>query len=111
VADGIIQVDPDSTGKKVDTEQLTVGANTVERQRGQVAGALAAEIAAVLNANPTTEYGLVVRNIPSGTQAVSGTVGVTSNGSPGIGDGRRHWYTDRRAYGHRAKSNPGAGIC
>jgi hypothetical protein len=42
VADGIIQVDPDSTGKKVDTEQLTVGANTVERQRGQIAGALAA---------------------------------------------------------------------
>ncbi len=31
-------------------------------------------IAAILNANPTTQYGVVVRNIPSGTQTVSGTV-------------------------------------
>jgi hypothetical protein len=33
MADGIIQVAVDSTGKKVDTSELTVGANTVERQR------------------------------------------------------------------------------
>jgi len=33
MADGIVQVAPDSTGKKVDTSELTVGANTVERQR------------------------------------------------------------------------------
>jgi hypothetical protein len=46
-----------------------------------------AAVAEVLNANPSTEYGLVVRPIPSGTQTVSGTV--TANiaaGSNNIGD-------------------------
>lgn len=33
MADSYIQLPPDSTGKKLDSEQLTVGANTVERQR------------------------------------------------------------------------------
>ena len=33
MADGIVQVAPDSTGKKVDTSEITVGSNTVERQR------------------------------------------------------------------------------
>jgi len=35
----------------------------------------------VINSAPTTEYGLVVRNIPSGTQTVSGTVAATQSGS------------------------------
>ena len=33
MANGIVQVAPDGTGKKVDTSEITVGANTVERQR------------------------------------------------------------------------------
>jgi hypothetical protein len=33
MADGLVQVPADSTGKKIDTSELTVGANTVERQR------------------------------------------------------------------------------
>lgn len=33
MADGIVVVSPDSSGKKIDTSELTVGANTVERQR------------------------------------------------------------------------------
>jgi hypothetical protein len=37
MADGIIQLPLDSTGKKLDTSELTVGANTVERQRVVVA--------------------------------------------------------------------------
>lgn len=46
MADGLVQVAPDSTGKKVDTSELTVGSNTVERQRvclasDTVAGAIA----------------------------------------------------------------------
>jgi hypothetical protein len=49
MTDAFIQVAPDSTGKKVDNEELTVGANTVERQRIEVAGAAAAEIARVVN--------------------------------------------------------------
>lgn len=33
MSDGFIQVPPDSTGKLVDTSEVLVGANTVERQR------------------------------------------------------------------------------
>ena len=48
MADGIVQLQADSTGKKVDTSELTVGANTVERQRINIADpASAAAIAAV----------------------------------------------------------------
>lgn len=61
----------------VDTESLTVGAKTVNRQRVQVAGSTDTAIAVVKNTAPTTEFGLVTRNIPSGTQPVSGTVSVT----------------------------------
>ena len=83
MADAIVQVPDDSanTGKKVDNESLTVGANTVYRQRTEIAGAAALEIAEVKNAAPTTEYGLVTRNIPSGTQPISGTV--TANAGTG----------------------------
>src|SRR5688572_16794278 len=73
MADGFVQVPPDSTGKKVDAEEITVGAQTVERQRIQVAGASAAEIAAVKNATPSvTEYGVVTRPVP-GTSNVTST--------------------------------------
>lgn len=51
MADSLIQVPADSTGKKVDTESLTVGAHTVERQRVQISGAAAADIAPVTAAN------------------------------------------------------------
>lgn len=71
MADQYVQVAPDSTGKKIDNSELVVGANTVERQRIVVSGAAATELADVKNAAPTTEFGLVTRNIPSGTQAVS----------------------------------------
>jgi hypothetical protein len=89
MANAIIQVPVDSTGKKVDTSELTVGVNTVERQRIVLSDdAAAAGLAAVVNAAPTTEYGLVTRNIPSGTQPISGTV--TANAGTGtftVGDG------------------------
>lgn len=65
MADGIIQVPPDSTGKKIDTEELSVGGNTVERQRLQITGNAAAAVARVLNTVPAlTDYGLVVRPVP-----------------------------------------------
>lgn len=48
MANSYIAIDePAVTDKKLDTEQLTVGANTVERERVQIAGAAAAEIAPV----------------------------------------------------------------
>lgn len=48
MADSYIALDePAVTDKKLDTEQLTVGANTVQRERMQIAGAAATEIAPV----------------------------------------------------------------
>lgn len=64
MADGFIAVPPDSTGKKLDTEQLTVNGIIVQRERDQIAGSLEDEIAAVLNTDPAgNAYGLVVRPI------------------------------------------------
>ena len=66
MSDAILSLPDDSAnaGKKVDVEQLTVGANTVVRERTQVAGAAAAAIANVTNAQLTgTEYALPVRAI------------------------------------------------
>ena len=55
----------DGSGKKVDLSELTVGANTVERQRIVLADdATAAALARVTNAQPLgSDYGLTVRPI------------------------------------------------
>lgn len=58
MSDAFIQVPPDSTGKKVDAEELVVGANTVERQRIQITGIAATDISPVsvtlgLKTNPS----------------------------------------------------------
>lgn len=75
MADGFIQVPVDSTGKKIDTEELAVGANTVERHRNRVAGALAAALADVLNTPATgAEYGLLIRNVPGDLIGTSGAL-------------------------------------
>lgn len=51
-------------GKKLDTEELTVSGEVVQRQRGQIAGTVAGAIADVVNSTPTgTEYGLLIRDI------------------------------------------------
>lgn len=78
MSDQILQVPPNSTGLKMDVTELTVGSNTVERERVNIAGSAALALAEVTNAAPTTEYGLVTRNIPSGTQPVSGAVSFTA---------------------------------
>ena len=53
---------PTVTDKKLDSESLVVGANTVERERIQLAGAIAAEIARILNVAPAAaDYGLYVK--------------------------------------------------
>src|SRR5256885_1611632 len=80
MADQILILPDDSgnTGKKLDTTSLTVGANTVQRERMNLAGSAAAALAEVLNSAPSTEYGLVTRNIPSGTQTVRESDGTNS---------------------------------
>lgn len=68
--DDYVTVLPD--GKKIDNDVLTIGLNQVYRQRTRIAGFAAGELADVRNADPgPTDYALVTRNIPSGTQAVS----------------------------------------
>lgn len=68
MADAIVTLPDDAanTGKKADTESLTVGANTVHRPRIRLAGAAAAALADVKNALPLlADYGAVVREAPS----------------------------------------------
>lgn len=66
MADDVIQLAPDGTGKKVDNSSLTVGANTVYRQRTNVASPSdPAGIAEVKNVPASsTDYGQLVRVIP-----------------------------------------------
>ena len=52
--DSFIQVPVDAGGKKVDAEQLTVGANTVQRQRIQPSGVAASDIARVTASDGVT---------------------------------------------------------
>jgi hypothetical protein len=60
----------------------TTAANPVAIGGYDTAGTPALHRAVALNANPAgTEYGLVTRNIPGGTQAVSGTVTANISGS------------------------------
>lgn len=63
MSNSIIQLPTDGVGKKLDTEQLTVGANTVQRERDQIAGVGADDIAVVTDTDPTpgTDHGLVVK--------------------------------------------------
>jgi hypothetical protein len=85
MADSYIQMPADSTGKKVDTEQLTVGANTVERERVQITGTAAAEIAPV----SATDGLLVNLGANNDVTITSGTVTVGAAlpaGTNNIGD-------------------------
>lgn len=62
-ASNFVQIYPDSTGKLIDTTEVTVGTNTVERQRMVIGGASAAGLADVISTNPSPtggNYGLVV---------------------------------------------------
>lgn len=69
MADAFVQLPDDAanTGKKTDTESITVGANTVHRQRNLVADPVtAAGLARVKNALPgLSDYGLTTRPAPS----------------------------------------------
>lgn len=75
MTDGIVQVAPDSTGKKVDTSELTVSAQTVERQRVVLADdTAAAGVGKVQNAQPgASDYGLTVRPAGDGNVVLNAT--------------------------------------
>ena len=65
MADGIIQLPADGTGKKRDASELTVGGNTVERERLVIADPTnAAALTVVSGSNPVgTQYASVIRPI------------------------------------------------
>lgn len=61
MSDGTVSINP-GAGVLIDTDSLTVGSDTVNRQRVRLAGAAAAEVAEVKNAAPQMDaYGQVVR--------------------------------------------------
>jgi hypothetical protein len=74
-ADSFIQVPPDDTGKKIDTSELTVGANVVERQRYVVCDNLSAGNCAAVNGSG--QLAVAVGNFPA-TQPISGSISVSN---------------------------------
>lgn len=89
MADGIVQVAPDSTGKKVDTSELTVGANTVERQRIVLASdSVATDIAAVTSVNTDGDAGHISLSTEAYLKAWNGTgwdrVRMATNGGSAV---------------------------
>lgn len=69
MSDGFVRIPQDSTGKRIDASELTVGANVVERQRIIIADSTdSAGLTVVKDVDPSSsEYGIVTRNIPSAT--------------------------------------------
>ena len=62
MSDAFIRLPLDGPGKRIDAEDLTVASLLVHRERMQIAGAIAAEIARVVDTDPAaTDHGLVVR--------------------------------------------------
>lgn len=79
---------PDTTDAKLDSESLTVGSETVERERIQIAGKGAAEIAEVKDAPPEQDHhGVVTRPVKtavilatiSDAKTATGQVGSTQD--------------------------------
>lgn len=73
MADGFVRVPQDSNGKRIDTSEIVVGLNTVERQRIILADPTdPSGISAVVNSDPSpNEYGIVTRTIPPIAQTSS----------------------------------------
>lgn len=76
-----IQVATDGSGKKVATQQVTVGGDEVQRQELVLAGTAEAEVVIPIDEAPTgSEYAIPTRNIPYGTQSVVLTAGTAAVG-------------------------------
>ncbi len=72
MSNSFVELAVQSGGDKLDMELLTIASQNVKRQRGQVTGALEAEIAAVKNAViANNEYGLGTREIMARTTPAS----------------------------------------
>lgn len=114
MSDAYVQINPDSTGKKVDSSELIVSGNTVERQRLVLADdADPSGKAKVQNSTPgANDYGLTVRL--AGQPAVSVTpigLGTLASVPVGTPDGTPLLATvPTGAVGVRFYLNPGDSI-
>lgn len=65
MSDAYVQVSPDSTGKKVRTNEITVGSDTVEQQVVQLADDTGNDVAPIFGAevDQTTQGGIVVQGL------------------------------------------------
>ncbi len=80
--DSQITLSPDSTGKLVDTDQLTTVAGTVQRERHRLAGAGAAELADVRSGAPAVgDFGLIVRDAPKSFKLFNALLTVAGDGT------------------------------
>jgi hypothetical protein len=62
MSDSFVRIPADGVGKRLDTEELTVNALTVQRERMQIAGTADDDIAAVTDTDPAAAtHGLVTR--------------------------------------------------
>ena len=93
MADGIVQLAPDSTGKKVDTSEIAVGTNTVERQRIVLADNSAAANFALVDSNGSLSF-----KQNSSTSAVTSVAGaITSTLLLASNANRRAFYITNEA--------------
>lgn len=77
MADEVLGLPPDGAGQQLDMEELTVSGETVLRQRAQISGKAAAEIADVKNAEPASgAYGVVVREAARGQAPMAASIPV-----------------------------------
>lgn len=92
----------EGTNTNLDAESLTVGSNTVKRQRLQIAGSTSTDIATVSNVQPpTSAYALNVRITPAAALAtvILNYASLTAGGGTSLlsaSPGNRHyvvWYT------------------
>ncbi len=83
MSDAFVRLPADGAGKRLDTEQLTVNALTVHRERNQLAGVDADDIAAVLDTDPSGGlHALLVRLAETiSPQMVTTTVASVAAGS------------------------------
>lgn len=111
--DSYVRVFPDGTGKFIDTEDLTSGPNTVQRQRIRIGGADLGDLAEVKDGNlqvginqPGTEADAVTDSGPAGDGLIDLSVGPDLLLSIGVGAGTNYhltswtWLSDRLCFFH-----------
>lgn len=86
MADAFIRLPDDGVGKRLDVESITVNSLLVHRERMQIAGVAADDIAAVLDTDPTAAlHALLVRLAETESpKTFFGTVAAVAAGSSGI---------------------------